>query len=141
MFAPVVQQTPVKPPGTGPLGDGVGGQISQFLVAVLGFEMRRLVLELPGVARLGRQVQIAGAQLAVDIVLVDQITHCLHRIKPELPQALCGFLTNPCFNAGLVGSLARAHMASISPGGAPGNALCLQQDHVVAFLAQMKRSR
>ena len=141
MFAPVVQQTPVKPSGTGPLGDGFGGQIGQLLVAVLGFKMRQFVLEFPGVARLGRQVQIAGAQLAVDIVLVDQVTDLLHRIKPELPEALCGFFTNPFFNAGLICSLARAHMASISTGGAPGNALCLEEDDVVAFLAQVKCAR
>ena len=103
--------------------------------------MLELLLQFSGVAWLGGQVQVPGTQLAVNLVLVDQLADFLYRVEAELPETLGGLQPDPFFDAGLIRPLAGADMPAISARGAPANPLGLQEHHVIALFLQVQGRR
>ena len=76
--------------------------------------MLELLLQLFSVAKLGCQVQVSRTQLAVNLILVDQLADFLHRIESELPEALGGLHPDPFFDASLIRPLAGTDMPTIA---------------------------
>ena len=107
----------------------------------MDLEVLYFLLLLRDVARIGRQLKIARTQLAVDLVLKNQVTDFLHRVESDLPQPLGGLQADPAFNTVLIRALAGTHVSAIATRGAPAYPLGFQEHHVITLFTQVQRRR
>lgn len=100
-------------------------------------QMVELLFETSQMALTGREVAVAPGEIALDLETLDPLAYQLHRLQPHQVELAYPFLTNPAGElAGIVADTANK-LTAVAPGGAPADAVGLQQHHLVARISQV----
>ena len=110
-------------------------------IAVVPRQLRRALLQVRQVRRLGGAEYLAGRQVAVDGVAADEIRDEIARRDPQLEQLAGAVPAKAGLQFVLLPALAGAQLAAIAARGAPAHAPALEHDDRVAALGQVQGRR
>ncbi len=82
-------------------------------------------------------MEIADTEFTVYVVGLYKLTHEVDCVEAQLPQAACGFCTNPFFEAALIRALSRSNVSAVSPGSAPTHPVRLENHDLIATLSEV----
>ena len=133
-----VQRGAAEAPGRGHVREFSAIYEAYLVIAVDCLQVLDLGGQGGDITGLAGHVQVALLQLAVDGVLSYEFANEIHCLQSQSPQLPGPFQPDQLLQCLLVHSLPGCHVTAIAAGGAPGNPVCLQQDHAVPQLPQVQ---
>lgn len=109
----------------------------EFVLIAEARQMVEILLEASQMTLTGGEVAVAPGEIALDVEALNPLAHQLHRLQPHQVELANPLLTNPADKlAGIVADTANK-LATIAPGGAPADAVGLQQGDLVTGISQI----